>query len=53
MKRFSLLTVLFCFGIGACERHELDGPNGTGQLHQHHHAADGAHDEHAGDKESH
>lgn len=40
MKRLALLTVLVGFGLGACERHEFDGPNGTRQLHEHH----GAHD---------
>jgi len=35
MKRFALLSALVAFGLGACERHEFDGPNGTRQLHEH------------------
>lgn len=35
MKRFTLLSVLFAFGLGACERHEFDGPEGTNRLHHH------------------
>ena len=40
MKRLALLTVLIAFGLGACERHSFDGPNGTRQLHEHHGAND-------------
>jgi len=47
MKRLALLTLLIGFGLGACERHEFDGPNGTRQLHEHH----GAHDTEAGHAE--
>lgn len=36
MKRLALLTLLIAAGLGACERHEFDGPNGTKQLHEHH-----------------
>ena len=32
MKRFALLSVLFAFGIGACERHDFKE---TRQLHEH------------------
>lgn len=35
MKRFAILTVLLALGIGACERHEFEGPNGTRLLHEH------------------
>jgi hypothetical protein len=42
MKRFALLSVIVAFGLGACERHEFDGPDGTRQLHEH----DASHDEH-------
>lgn len=54
MKRLALLTVFIGFGLGACERHDFDGPNGTRQLHEHHggHEDGGEHgsahsDEHA------
>ncbi len=36
MKRLALLTLMIAFGLGACERHEFNGPNGTRQLHEHH-----------------
>lgn len=35
MKRFALISVLVAFGLGACERHEFDGPEGTKRLHSH------------------
>jgi len=40
MKRLALLTLLIGFGLGACERHDFDGPNGTRQLHEHHDSTD-------------
>jgi hypothetical protein len=49
MKRFALLSILVAFGLGACERHEFDGPNGTRQLHEH----DASHEEHAGEESPH
>lgn len=44
MKRFTLLSVLFAFGLGACERHDFEE---TKRLHGHgdshaEHAEDGA-----------
>jgi hypothetical protein len=44
MKRFALLSVLVALGLGACERHEFDGPEGTKRLHNH----GGSHGDHAG-----
>ena len=47
MKRFALLSVLVAFGLGACERHEFDGPDGTKRLHSHgEHHADHSEEEH-------
>lgn len=40
MKSLALLALVIAFGLGACERHEFNGPNGTRQLHEHH----GSHD---------
>ncbi len=40
MKRLALLTLLIGFGLGACERHDFDGPNGTRKLHEHHDSTD-------------
>jgi len=36
MKRLALLSILVGFGLGACEKHDFEGPNGTKQLHEHH-----------------
>lgn len=47
MKRFALLSILIGFGLGACEKHDFEGPNGTKRLHQHH----DSHGEH-GDEEA-
>ncbi len=44
MKRFALLFALVAFGLGACERHDFEGPTGTRKLHEHN-----AHDSHMGD----
>jgi hypothetical protein len=49
MKRFALLSVLVVFGLGACERHEFDGPDGTRRLHEHH----GSHEEKSGHEAPH
>lgn len=49
MKRFALFSVLIGFGLGACEQHDFEGPNGTRQLHEHH----GSHDEHATEEAPH
>ena len=53
MKRFALLSVLVAFGLGACERHEFDGPEGTKRLHGHGDAHGDAHPEHSGDEAAH
>ena len=37
MKRFALLTLAACFGLGACERHEFEE---TRKLHEHHGSGD-------------
>ncbi len=49
MKRFALLSVLVAFTLGACERHEFDGPEGTKRLHSH----GDSHAEHSEDKAAH
>lgn len=49
MKRLALLSFLVAFGIGACERHEFDGPDGTKRLHSH----GDSHKEHSEDKPAH
>ena len=36
MKRISFLLVLIAAALGACERHEFDGEDGTRQLHEEH-----------------
>jgi hypothetical protein len=46
MKRFALISALFAFFLGACERHDFEGPEGTKRLHEHH----GSHGE---DEDSH
>lgn len=48
MKRLALLPILFVFTLGACERHDFEGPEGTKRLHEHH----GSHgEEHEGHDE--
>lgn len=46
MKRLSLLPILFVFALGACERHEFEGPEGTKRLHEHHGAHEDKHEGH-------
>ncbi|MGA0845501.1 MAG: hypothetical protein ACO3RV_03100 [Luteolibacter sp.] len=40
-----LLTFIALFAV-SCERHEFDGPNGTKQLHEHHHGDHSSEDGH-------
>lgn len=49
MKRLALLPILFVFTLGACERHEFEGPEGTKRLHEHH----GSHGEEHEGKDDH
>lgn len=49
MKCLALFSVLIAFGLGACERHEFDGPEGTKRLHGH----GDSHAEHSEDKAAH
>jgi hypothetical protein len=52
MKRFALLSVVIGFGLGACERHDFEGPEGTKRLHEHH-DSHGEHDEQKGEEAPH
>lgn len=45
MKPFALLSLFFVFSLGACERHEFEGPEGTKRLHEHHGSHDDGHEE--------
>jgi hypothetical protein len=45
MKVFSLLLVAVALSGVSCERHELDGPDGTRKLHEPH-GSHGSHDDH-------
>jgi len=39
MKRVSMLLAAVAFALGACERHEFEGPDGTKRLSPGDHAA--------------
>jgi len=52
MIRFALLLVVIGFGLGACERHDFEGPEGTKRLHEHH-DSHGEHDEQKGEEAPH
>jgi hypothetical protein len=40
MKRVPMLLAAIAFALGACERHEFEGPDGTKRLsEQHEHAS--------------
>ena len=49
MKRFAILSILVSFGLGSCEKHEFEGPDGTKKLHEHH----DSHGEHKSEDVSH
>ena len=51
MKRLALLPLVFVFALGACERHEFEGPEGTKRLHEHHGSHGDEHEEHGDDAE--
>jgi len=55
MKRVSMLLAAIAFALGACERHEFEGPDGTRRLSEPHesasHAKSKAVEEHAKDAE--
>jgi hypothetical protein len=46
MKSFSIFLMGISLVAVSCERHEFEGPDGTKQLHEHHSAAGGEHQEH-------